>query len=80
MQSGELIVTGKDHIIIKLKGFPAKVHAHFVHELEVVPCNPHHRDTLEWEVQHSNTVNSGFVLVIKWSVTGVREVKWTVSY
>lgn len=80
MQSGELIVTGTDQITIALQGLPAKVHAHFIHELEVIPCNPHHRDTLEWSVNYSNTVNSGFVLVIKWSVTGVREIKWTASY
>ncbi len=80
MQSGELIVTGKDYITIDLRGLPAKAHAHFIHELQITPCNPHHRDELEWEVHNSNTDHSSFVLVISWSVTGVREVRWSVEY
>lgn len=78
MQSGELIVTGKDSAQIILRGIPAKVHVHFAHELEVVPCNPHHKDSLSWEVDTSHP--SRCALNIEWSVTGVREIKWTVLY
>jgi hypothetical protein len=80
MQSGELVVTGKDKVYIPLHKFPSEVHAKFKHDSSVVPCNPHHADQLEYEIHVSNTVLSGFVLLIKWNVTGVREVVWRVSY
>lgn len=80
MQSGELIITGKSRITIPLNGFPSEVRAHFKDELEMAPCNPHHADLLEYEVQISNANRSGFVLLIKWDVTGVREIKWHVAY
>lgn len=80
MQSGELIITGKSRIIIPLNGFPSEVRAHFKDELEMVPCNPHHADRLEYEVLVSNMHRGGFALLIKWEVTGVREIKWHVAY
>jgi len=80
MQSGELLVTGKDTAHIPLHKFPSEVKVHFKGHEEVVPCNPHHSDTLEWEVHHSNTVPGGYVLLIKWSVTNVREIVWHVYY
>jgi hypothetical protein len=80
MQQGELTVTGTDKVSIPLHKFPSEVHARFKHDLEVVPCNPHHADTLEFDVHHSNTTLSGFVLVISWSVAGVREIVWRASY
>lgn len=78
MQSGELIVTGKDEISVILRGIPAKVHVHFEHEHEAVPCNPHHHDELSWELNTSNPLKIS--LIISWEVTGVREIKWTVLY
>lgn len=78
MQSGELIVIGRDSITIPLKGAPAEVHVCFEHDLEVIPCNPQHRDELEWEVQ--SDIDASFVLMIKWGVTGVRGIKWKVAY
>jgi hypothetical protein len=80
MQSGELIVTGKNNVRIRLEGFPSLIEVAFKGEECEVPCNPHHVDSLEYEVHASNTVRSGFVLVIKWSVTNVREIKWQASY
>jgi hypothetical protein len=77
MQSGELIVTGTDQVTIDLNDFPSEVKVHFKDEAQIVPCNPHHLDTLEFEVQ---TTVSGFVLLVKWSVTNVREIKWHVAY
>ena len=81
MQSGELVVSGKDKIHIPLDGFPSKVDVDFVDECVIVPCDPHHHvDSLEFEVHVSNTHHHGFVLVISWHVSGVREVKWTAAY
>lgn len=80
MQSGELIVTGKDKAHIPVHAFPAEVKVHFKDHEVPVPCNPHHSDWLEWEVHASNTHRGGFVLVIRWSVTNVREISWHVSY
>jgi hypothetical protein len=80
MQSGELIVTGKDKATILLNGIPSEVRVHFKHELELTPCNPHHSDTLEYEVKASNILLNEFVLLITWDVTGVREIVWKVSY
>jgi hypothetical protein len=77
MQQGELIVTGRDKAQISLHKFPSKVEVWFKEELEPIPCNPHHHDSLEWEVHRTNTNHSGYVLVIKWHVSGVREIKWT---
>lgn len=77
MQSGELIVIGRDSVTVNLKGAPAEVEVYFEHDLEVVPCNPQHRDELEWEVLRSGEL---FVLSIKWGVTGVRGIKWKVLY
>jgi hypothetical protein len=77
MQQGELIVTGKDQAVIPLNSFPSEVKAHFIDELELVPCNPHNFDTLEYEV---TSTSQGVFLVINWSVTGVREIKWHASY
>lgn len=80
MQSGELIVTGTNSIHIPLDRMPAEVKAHFKDEAEMTPCNPHDVDYLEYAVHTSNSHHRGFVLVIKWSVSGVREIKWHVSY
>lgn len=81
MQSGELFVTGKDKVVISLKKFPSKVSVHFKDEPHVVPCNHHHHDELKWEVHASHHhYKSGFILVIEWNVTNVREIKWEASY
>lgn len=80
MQSGELIVTGKDSIHIPLNHMPAEVKCRFKTDIEMVPCNPHHVDWLEATVHTSNTCHSGLVLLIKWHVEGVREIVWEVLY
>lgn len=77
MQSGELIVTGKDEAKVALHGFPTKVKVSFKDDCDIIPCNPHHHDDLEWEVHHSVHHHGGFVLVIRWHVTSVREIAWT---
>jgi hypothetical protein len=80
MQSGELIVTGKDRATILLTGMPSEVKVHFKHEVDLVPCNPHHRDCLEYEVRASHHHHHKFVLLIKWDVSSVREITWKVCY
>lgn len=80
MQSGELIVTGRNRATITLKGIPAEVKCQFKHEAAVVPCDPQNADTLEWEVMTDPHVPTDFVLVITWNVSGVREIKWHVAY
>lgn len=80
MQSGELVVSGRDKIHIVLKSLPERVNVHFVDDCEIVPCNPHHTDSLEYEVHASHTHHHGFTLIISWHVHGVREIKWSVHY
>ncbi len=80
MQSGELIVTGKDQAVIPLRGLPHRVTCHFTHPQDPVPCNPHHEDWLEYSVHHSFSHHGGFSLHIKWEVTGVREIVWHAHY
>ena len=80
MQSGELIVTGQNVATIILHGAPAEVKVHFEHEANIVPCDPQNADTLEYEVKRNYNVSSGFVLIIRWNVSGVREIKWHVAY
>lgn len=77
MQAGELIVTGKDKAHIPLHGHPREINVHFKHCLEMVPCNPHHQDWLEYEV---HTHPGHYVLIIKWHVSGVREIAWHAHY
>jgi len=80
MQQGELTVTGQDNITIPLHGLPTKVEVFFKGHDIPIPCNPHHHDELEAEVNSSNTVLGRFVLKINWVVTGVREVVWRVFF
>jgi hypothetical protein len=77
MQSGELIVTGKNSIHIPINKFPSEVKCRFKDEFATIPCNPDDADRLEYEVLVNNTT---FTLHIKWKVTGVREIKWEVAY
>lgn len=80
MQSGEITVTGKGEVLIPLHKFPSEVHVAFKDELEVVPCNPHHVDMLEYDVHKSHTHHGGFSLQIRWRVSGLREVVWRALY
>lgn len=79
MQSGELIVTGKEEVEIPLRNFPSYVKVTFKDHCIVVPCNPQNFDELEWEViKHCH--KDHYKLHIKWNVTGVREIVWTVYF
>lgn len=74
MQSGDIIVTGKDHIEIKLKRFPSYVKVVFKDHCVIVPCNHQNFDHLEWEVFQND--DGCIKLHISWHVTGVREISW----
>lgn len=80
MQQGELFVSGTNSIRIPLDKFPSDVKVDFKHQAEIVPCNPGDVDFVEYEVHASNTVRSGYVLLIKWKVSAVREVVYRVFY
>lgn len=81
MQSGELIVTGKDEAKIKLERCPSKIKVHFIGAPLVIPCNQPHTDSVQWELQRNfHKHHGGYILVIKWHVSDVREIKWTVLY
>jgi hypothetical protein len=86
MQSGELIVSGHDKVIISLHDFPSRVSVAFGDDPIIIPCSPKHADMLEWEVvKHhckcrKNKKHSCIELIIKWEVNGVRTVQWDVSY
>ena len=77
MQSGELDVSGKDRIRIDLHKLPRDVKVRFSDDDCIVPCNPHHRDFVEFEIHATNRHHGGYVLIISWEVTGVRKIKWT---
>lgn len=77
-QAGELVVTGKDKIDIRLRHHqPEEVFVVFKDDHHAVPCNPHHFDELEWELHYKE---GHYVLLIKWHVFGVREIFWAVRY
>jgi hypothetical protein len=79
MQSGELIVIGKNTVTIKLRDCPSVIKCRFRHEHHIVPCNPNHSDSLEYEVRFSRKLGC-YVLIIKWEVSGVREILWHSHY
>jgi hypothetical protein len=80
MQSGELIVTGKNSIHVPVNKFPSEVKCRFKDEFAAIPCNPDDADRLEYEIIVSTTTPTTFTLFINWKVTGVREIKWEVAY
>jgi hypothetical protein len=93
MQSGELIVVGKDKVEIILgHRHPNHVAVKFISDYAHVPCNPHHHDELKYSIhnrhhhhKHDDRHDHGkhhdkYVLTIKWHVTGVRRIKWAVYF
>jgi len=89
-ECGELIVSGADTIEIYLQNLPHHVECHFKKKPVPAPCdhscddddhNHHRHDKLEWEVQrfHHNFAHK-YRLVIKWKVSGVREILWSANF
>lgn len=79
MQSGELIVIGSGEVTIVLRDCPTGIKCRFRHEHHIIPCNPQHSDSLEYELRLSRK-HRGYVLIVKWSVSGVREILWHATY
>ena len=74
MHKGKLIVSGNGEARIELNGFPVKMNVDFSDEEVIyVPCNPHHFDKLEWEINHH-------ILIIRWVVSNVREIEWRAQF
>jgi hypothetical protein len=84
MQSGELVVTGKDKVELQLgHRHPDSVSVKFKGGHAHVPCNPKHHDELRWEIKthHSHEHHhTEYVLVISWYVTDVRTIEWVAYY
>ncbi len=76
MQSGELIVTGKDTVDIRLKHQPNETSVHFEDVCEAIPCDPRDFDFLEYELHY---IHHHFVLRITWDVSRVRTIHWSAS-
>jgi hypothetical protein len=89
MQSGELLVTGKDSVDIELRDHPDEVEVKFIDDIVIVPCDHHHHDNLQWEVRRLHRTGRQvtkhhrkhfYVLTITWQVTGVRKICWEACY
>lgn len=89
MVSGEITVTGKNHIELELAGRPHHVEVFFKDDNVVVPCNPTHFDELEWFIReredhemhmHPKFRSRKFFLEISWNVSASREIVWHVKY
>jgi hypothetical protein len=93
MQSGELVVTGKDKVEIDLgHRHPKSVIVKFSDDCVIVPCNPRHHDELRWDVKNRHHKHphdarhdhckhrDEYILTIKWHVTGVRTIEWVAYY
>lgn len=84
MQHGDLVVSGKDKVSLNVgKRIPQEVIVKFQSPLTITPCNPHHFDDLEWELieHHDHHHNfTHFELEIRWKVTGIRVILWSISY
>ena len=79
-QKGELVVTGKNSIRIPLDGFPKSIKVYFKNVSEIVPCNPNDVDFVECDIHTSNSTRSGYILLIKWNVSGVREIVYEATF
>lgn len=86
MVSGEIIVTGKNHIEFELKERPHHTRVFFKDDCISVPCNPTHYDELEWFIRERTDGEVGgfhshkFYLEIFWNVSDSRAIVWHVKY
>ncbi len=75
--SGEVVVTGKDSLSLKLPRCPKDISVYFKDEGNLVPCNPC-QDDLIWVTEKCGKRNHK--LLIKWQVDGIRTVVWNIKY
>lgn len=78
MQSGELIVVGKDQASFTLIKHPALIKVRFEGDGCIIPCNPQHCDFLDWQLvgESKNLFGHKYSLLIHWRVSGVRKIVW----
>lgn len=92
MQAGDLTVTRDGETRITLLGRPHHVNVRFTHEHHPHPCNPHHYDELNYFIDHEDEMpyqhreiphihkDRQYVLVIRWKVSDLRFIHWSVAY
>lgn len=82
VQSGEIIVVGDGEVKIDLgPELPSDIDVKFLHEKEIVPCNPETFDELAWDiVKHHHEHGHDYRLTIQWEVSEVRTIKWVAIY
>jgi hypothetical protein len=74
--SGELLVTGKDEIVLELDKCPCDIRLFFKDDCVMTPCSPKQMDSFNWEL-----CNDGcWCLKISWEVSGARVLVWNVCY
>lgn len=81
-EGGTFTVTGSDMTVFKLPGDerPENVDVDFDESCPVLVCNPHQVDELEWEiVAAAHHHQHKYELKIKWQVSGVRKIRWSVN-
>jgi hypothetical protein len=76
IQFGEFCTTGKGKLDVDLLCPPKRIKVEFKDSPNQVPCNPHH-DRLSWDIVKTP---GKLILVIKWNVSDIREIKWMVFY
>lgn len=77
-QSGQLLVSGKNYVEIKLDGSPVRIVVKFRHKHHHPhPCNPGPEDELSYSTV---TNNDKTFLFINWNVSGIEEVIWKAYY
>ena len=82
-EGGTFTVSGAGHTAFKLESHakPKFIHVDFDGHCPPVVCNPHHHDSLEWELEHSHHGHPHkYEIVIKWHVTAIRHISWYVVY
>lgn len=89
---GELVVTGQGKVEVELgHHHPKTILVEFVNDTVLVPCNPHHRHHLKWELinkhqshhhdirhEHCNH-DDEYILIIHWEVAGYRVIEWKIG-
>lgn len=79
--TGELIVSGHDHILIELDNNPKNVSVHFKHNFHRrhhhnSPCNPHQDELNAITLQ----IDGIFFIRIDWNVSETKEIVWSIQY
>lgn len=86
-EGGVFTANGSGSVVFRLRGHerPERVRVDFDGDVELVVCNPHHRDELEWDVvqtahhHHDGHHEHRYELRVRWHVSGIRRVTWSVD-